>query len=476
MKANTSASLTALAGAILLGLWGRVRWARALAAFAILLTGLTVIEYLTGANLGIDQLLARDSASPEGPYPGRMAPNAAQSIVTLGVAVMLYLQPRRRVASWFALLVVFESMLALIGYLLGTRSLYQVARALRISQYTASGLLLLGIAALAAWPQDTAVHVLVRRTAGGLLARRILPPLIVVPILLGFVRNAGERAGLYDDALGTALLVAGMLVLVGLTVWFNARSIDAMDEAQRRIAAENERLAAEARAAVATRDEFIALAGHELRTPLTALRLRAQLEERRTEGTRAAEARRWVQLVDRLTRLVETMLDTSRLAQQRLELQLGTVDLQALVSGTVERLAAVFSVAETSVQFHSEPDIFVRADPLRIEQAVENILLNAAKYGAGREIEVSLAREKRFARLSVRDSGIGIAPADQERIFARFERAASSANFGGLGLGLYLVRQVMDAHGGTVTVESVPGKGATFHVRLPLAEAAALPT
>src|SRR5215470_12973862 len=110
MKANTSASLTALAAAILLGLWGKVWWARGLAVFAIVLTGLTVLEYVLASSLGIDELLARDAAIPEGPYPGRMAPNAAQSIVTLGLAVLLYLQPRRRVASWFALIVVFEAM------------------------------------------------------------------------------------------------------------------------------------------------------------------------------------------------------------------------------------------------------------------------------------------------------------------------------------------------------------------------------
>jgi signal transduction histidine kinase len=96
------------------------------------------------------------------------------------------------------------------------------------------------------------------------------------------------------------------------------------------------------------------------------------------------------------------------------------------------------------------------------------VLLNAAKYGARHDVEVSLARDAGWARLSVRDRGIGIAPADQERIFSRFERAAPASSFGGLGLGLYLVRQVMDAHGGTVSVDSVPGKGATFHLRFPL--------
>jgi two-component system, OmpR family, sensor kinase len=100
------------------------------------------------------------------------------------------------------------------------------------------------------------------------------------------------------------------------------------------------------------------------------------------------------------------------------------------------------------------------------------VLLNAAKYGARHDVEVSLVREESWARLSIRDGGIGILPADQERIFARFERAAPASSFGGLGLGLYLVRQVMDAHGGTISVDSVPGKGATFHLRLPLATAA----
>jgi len=112
----------------------------------------TLLEYGTGIDLHIDQLLARDAAQAEGPYAGRMAPNAAFGLAALGGALILFPGSgwRRRAAGWLALLVVFEAVLALLGYLHGTRSLYQVARALRLSQYTASGLLLLSVGALVA--------------------------------------------------------------------------------------------------------------------------------------------------------------------------------------------------------------------------------------------------------------------------------------------------------------------------------------
>jgi signal transduction histidine kinase len=471
MKANTSGCLMLMGASLLLSIRGAGPWARAFTLIAALIAIATVVEYVGGVDFRIDQLLASEAPRGEGFYPGRMAPNTAQAIATLALSVALFPDQgrRRTVGGWLAMVALFESVLALLGYLHGTRTLYQVSRTLRISEYTASGLLALSLAAFAAWPQGTAMHVLVRRTAGGLLARRILPPLLAVPVLLGVLRNAGERAGFYDDALGTALMTVAILVLVCVLIWFNARSIDRLDDVQRHIAAENERLAAEAKSAVAARDEFIALAGHELRTPLTAMRLRAQMDERRADEDGAVEAQRWMRMIDRLTRLVETMLDSSRLAQKGLELERSNVDLHALVSSTVERLSAVFASAETTVHIESEQGIFVRVDPLRLEQAVENVLLNAAKYGARHDVKVSLSREGSWVRLSIRDGGIGIAPADQERIFSRFERAAPASSFGGLGLGLYLVRQVMDAHGGGISVDSVPGNGSTFHLRLPLA-------
>ncbi|WP_234023397.1 sensor histidine kinase [Sorangium cellulosum] len=124
--------------------------------------------------------------------------------------------------------------------------------------------------------------------------------------------------------------------------------------------------------------------------------------------------------------------------------------------------------ARRTVQLDLDEAVIGRWDPSRMEQVLLNLLSNAMKYGAGGPVHVVVRRQAERALLVVRDHGMGIAEADQARIFERFERAVSVRNFGGLGLGLYIVRWIVAAHGGTIRVESKPGAGATFIVELPL--------
>ena len=109
-------------------------------------------------------------------------------------------------------------------------------------------------------------------------------------------------------------------------------------------------------------------------------------------------------------------------------------------------------------------------DRLRLDQIVTNLLSNAMKYGSGEPIEVAMTGTPEAVRLEVRDHGIGIAPEHQSRIFDRFERAVSGRHYGGLGLGLWIVRQILDALGGSIRVRSAPGEGSTFTVELPRAQ------
>jgi signal transduction histidine kinase len=307
------------------------------------------------------------------------------------------------------------------------------------------------------------------------LARRALVPVVLLPILLGFLRNAGERAGLFGDAMGTAMMASATVLALGFVVWQSARVVDRNDAAQRTLAAENERLAREAQQAVRVRDEFIAIAAHELRTPLTSLRLQTQLDARRAvaDGDKRERRELYLRQIDRLTRLVDGMLDSARIAAGSFRLDRSTVDLSALATQVVDDLRDQFAATGTTPSLRVRPGVLVDGDPLRLAQVVENLLSNALKYGAGKPVELAIEQRDGRAVLSVSDRGIGIDPADQQRIFGLFERAVPTSSFGGLGLGLYFTHQVIAAHGGRIEVRSEPGRGAMFAVSLPALEAQA---
>jgi signal transduction histidine kinase len=240
-------------------------------------------------------------------------------------------------------------------------------------------------------------------------------------------------------------------------------------------------IAQERRHALALRDSLLSVASHELRTPLSALQLRAQIltrgmvhrdvpAERLEDDARAIERH-----VKRLCGLVDDLLDISRIMAGRLRLQIEPVELNGLLGEVVERLAPD---ERGRVRLDATgPSIVGQWDRGRVDQVVTNLLSNAIKYGAEAPVEVSLGRDGGRARIAIRDHGIGIAAEDQERIFGRFERTQESTkNAGGFGLGLWIVRQIVDAAGGSVHVKSELGKGSTFTVELPLGDAPEAPS
>lgn len=247
------------------------------------------------------------------------------------------------------------------------------------------------------------------------------------------------------------------------------------EELARRVVAamENARLFKEARDAIGIRDDFLSIAGHELRTPLTALQLQVLSIERMLKGEIDVEkirarAEKAARNVVRLSTLVNELLDISRISAGRLTLQLSQFDLSEPVFEVLGRMADELVRAGCTIDVKLEGELRGSWDRLRIEQIVTNLVSNATKYGQGKPIEVRLSPRAGKACLSVRDFGVGISPEDQKRIFERFERAVPSRHSWGLGLGLWIARQLIEAHGGTIRVESAPGAGATFEVELAL--------
>ena len=235
-------------------------------------------------------------------------------------------------------------------------------------------------------------------------------------------------------------------------------------------------LCGEAQEAVRARDEFLSVVSHELKTPLCALALSLQTLALRAQSgpsaapsleELAAKAESANQVVQRILRLMDEMLDVSRITGGRFNLNLERLDLAVFVGELLERSREELERAGCAIEFRAENGTSGRWDRLRIEQIVSNLLSNAMKYGRGKPIEVSLTSNEHAARLSVRDWGIGIPVEEQARIFERFERAVSARIYTGFGLGLWIVRQIVDAMGGSIHVQSQPGRGSLFTVTIP---------
>jgi len=241
-------------------------------------------------------------------------------------------------------------------------------------------------------------------------------------------------------------------------------------------AVENARLYHEAQEAIRVRDEFLSIASHELNTPLTPLQLHLQRLQRTVSGGALVEAQSNEQVLRsveqaqrqtrRLARLVRELLDISRIRLGRLELHPEPMDLGEVVRDVVERFADEQALPHAMPSLRVEGSAQGLWDRIRLEQVVANLLANALRYGQGKPVDLTVRAHDGEAFLQVKDRGVGIAPEARKRIFERFERA-SSRNFGGLGLGLYIVRQIVEAHGGIITVESELGVGSTFTVKLP---------
>lgn len=245
------------------------------------------------------------------------------------------------------------------------------------------------------------------------------------------------------------------------------------------VAEEKETLLAKEKEHVSARDDFLSIASHELKTPLTSLKLQAQVMKRaidRKDPTvfSPEKVTHLISQIDnqttRLTRLVDDMLDISRIRTGRLKMIKEEVELNSVVKDVVERLTPQFMAAiGEAPSIECGREIIGHWDKFRLEQVLMNLLTNAIRYGNDKPVKIKVVRTNEEACIYVTDQGIGIAPENITKIFERFERAGMSASeVSGMGLGLFITNQIVKAHGGSITVDSTPGKGSTFIVVLPL--------
>ena len=258
------------------------------------------------------------------------------------------------------------------------------------------------------------------------------------------------------------------------------RQLVALEESRRRqqaLVAELQTAQVDLQRAVKMRDEFMSMVVHELRTPLSVLAMEVRVRQHQVERGNmeffapdklAKMLERDQRQVRSLTRLIDDMLDVSQIQHGKLSIRRGRCDLTAML----RRVVAEVQGQRGDVEILLDPEcveISGEWDEFRLEQVVVNLLTNALRYGAGKPVHVSLRQRPGAAVIQVRDEGVGIAPEDLQRVFEQFVRVGERTRVPGLGLGLYITRQLVEAHGGTIAVESTLGEGSTFTVELPTA-------
>jgi len=293
------------------------------------------------------------------------------------------------------------------------------------------------------------------------------------------VRKSGERfwasvviSAVYEP--GTDQLRGFAKVTRDLTE--RRKAEEAMRSASEQIDLERLRTE-EVRSALKARDEFISVAAHELRTPLAALLLKIQSaqvlagkQSMNNDGSFAKLSERLagaVAQIGRLSDLVQRLLDVSGIVAGRLTLRLEPTSLSELTHRVVDDFRDAAATVGCEITLTAQGAGEGQWDAARVEQILNNLIANAIKYGRGRPVDVRLEENAESVRLFVRDQGIGIRKEDTERIFDRFERAASVEQYSGLGLGLYITKTIVESHGGLIRVASAPGQGSMFIVELP---------
>lgn len=295
-------------------------------------------------------------------------------------------------------------------------------------------------------------------------------------VLLAGTSLEAEEVVLQDGALHTYISIkfplrdaAGVAYAVcGISTDITERK--KIEEERGLLLEQEQRTRTDAEAAVRMRDDFLSIASHELYTPIAGLKLVLQGMMRDTTGLTPRTQRLLVlaeQQCQRIVKLIEDLLNVTRIQAGKLALSVEELDLRALTREVVDRFEAELKQAGSRVVWRAEAPVMGTWDRARMEQVVTNLVVNAIKYGAGKPIEIHLVADDENTRLVVADSGIGIEPSRLPYIFERFERGVSAQHYGGLGLGLYISRQIVVAHGGSIGVESELGVGTTFVVELP---------
>lgn len=439
-------------------------------AVAVVVPLLALFGHAFGVSLGFDHLLTPSwgqEGDPAAGPAGRIALLSTLAFLMTGLSlVCLNLRRGEGSSEALALISGAVSLLAIASYLYEARQFQG-----QMPLYTAVVIFLLSAGVLAARADRGLLAKVSSNSFGGLMARRLLPATLVIPILLGWLQHRGQKAGLFSSEPGMALFAIGNVLLFLFVIWWGVNSLHRMDSKRRQAEQQLQQTAAKLARSNADLEQFAYVTSHDLKEPLRAISGSVQvLQERyRDHLDPGAEEviRHTVDGANRMQTLIDDLLTYSRLTTR--EAPLTPVNTEEVVEEALSNLELSLKESRAIVTRDVLP--VLRADRTQMLQVFQNLISNAIKYRSQRTPKIHIGLEDRPQSgewlFSVRDNGIGIAPQYADRIFRIFQRLHTRKEYSGTGIGLAVCKKIIERHGGRIWVESELEEGSTFYFTLP---------
>ena len=454
----------------------------------ILIAAIKLVEYAVGSSGGIDTLLFADKLiNDRGGISNRMAINTSGCFVLLGSALWLLPTAKRwqlRVVDYLLTANLLIALLSILGYLYVVDIFYSVLAQVPMAVHTAISFLLLSLAVFFAYPRQGLMEEITSPWAGGFLARRFVPAIFLIPILLGAIILIGEWQRLYGLDFGMAVFCIGSILLFLVPAWRVVKTLNRLDrstkEAEAALKRVNQALEAQAtQLEVSNREleSFSYSVSHDLRAPLRAIGGYSQMLREESNGRLDDSGKRMLDTVirnaEKMGRLIDELLRFSKVG--RAGIHRAPLDMNQIVEETMNTLT-IGDAHPPTVELTPMPTAMGDYDLISL--LYQNLLSNAIKYSSKNptpQIQAGVIQQSSRPVYYVRDNGVGFNMKYHHKLFGVFDRLHKAADFEGTGVGLAIAHKIVLAHGGDIWAESTEGEGATFYFTLEEAPAKATP-
>jgi signal transduction histidine kinase len=447
-----------------------IRITRLFMVIIALTSSLIIIEYIFNINLGVNRMLIN--------YPlenikiAIMAFNTALNFLLTSIAIFMLdkqLNKGKYPAQYIILIVAIITLFVVAGYIYGASELYQLYFYTSMSFYTATLFTLTVPAVLFARPNKGLMKILTSERLGSSFARRILPLIIIIPLLSGLLAFLGERTGFYDTAYAISLMMILTIVFLAFMVWNSIKSINKVDAERQQTKEDLKSMVEALKHSNYELEQFAYITSHDLQEPLRTIASFTQLIEMRYKGRLDSDADEYIDFIVsaavRMKEMIKGLLDYSRIDTQGGEFK--PTDLEKVLNVALSNLNA--AIKENNAEITHDPLPTVKVDERQFIQLFQNLISNAIKFRKKDEppkIHIRAAKEDDKYVFSISDKGIGMEIQYTNHIFEIFKRLHTIGEYEGTGIGLAIVKRIIDRHGGHIWFESEPGVGSTFYFTL----------